>query len=416
MTSSSGASKPLGTAATALIVLGPFALGYFLSYLFRSVNAVVAPNLVSDIGLTAGELGLLTAAYLFAFAAFQLPLGLLLDRHGPRRVQAALLCCAAAGSLLFSLAEGAMTLTAARALIGLGFAGGLMSGFKAVVLWVPEPRRALANACVMAFGALGILVATVPVEIAVQAVGWRAVFLFLAAITLAVAALVFLVVPERSTAAAGGGFAGQIASLVRIYKDPAFWRLAPLLATSAGTHIGIQTLWSGPWFRDVAGFDRSGVATHLMYMAIAFLVGILLSGAVADWFVRRGVDLLTVMICFLLIFFCVELAIVLQWTSVTLLLWVVFGMTGQAAILAYPWLASYFGAELSGRANTAMNLLIFMSAFGVQYAIGEIIDLFPTTATGGYDPRGYQIGFGIFTAAQLLALIWFFLGRSRLKA
>ena len=64
----------------------------------------------------------------------------------------------------------------ARALIGLGFAGGLMSGFKAIVLWVPEPRRALANACVMSFGALGILVATVPVELAVEAVGWRAVF------------------------------------------------------------------------------------------------------------------------------------------------------------------------------------------------------------------------------------------------
>jgi predicted MFS family arabinose efflux permease len=416
LTSSSGTSKPLGATATALVVLGPFALGYFLSYLFRSVNAVVAPNLVSDIGLTAGQLGLLTSAYLFAFAVFQLPLGVLLDRFGPRRVQAALLCCAAAGSLLFSIAEGAAALTAARALIGLGFAGGLMSGFKAVVLWVREPRRALANACVMSFGALGILVATVPVEIAVQAVGWRSVFLGLAAITLGVAALVFLAVPERSANSDGEGLGRQIASLVRIYRDPAFWRLAPLLATSAGAHIGIQTLWSGPWFRDVAGFDRNGVANHLMFMAMAFLAGILLSGAVADWFVRRGVDLLTVMTGFLLVFFCAELAIVAQWTSVTLLMWVVFGMTGQAAILAYPWLASYFGAQLSGRANTAINLLVFLSAFGVQYAIGEVIDLFPTTAAGGYDPRGYQIGFGVFLALQLLALIWFFLGRSRLKA
>jgi MFS family permease len=415
LTSSSGLAKPPGAAATVLIALGPFALGYFLSYLFRSVNAVVAPNLVADIGLTAGELGLLTAAYLFAFAAFQLPLGVLLDRHGPRRVQAALLCCAAAGSLLFSLAEGAATLTVARAMIGLGFAGGLMSGFKAVVLWVPEPRRALANAGVMAFGGLGVLVATVPVEFAVQAVGWRAVFLGLAAITVGVAALIFFAVPERPTASTGGGFAGQIGALVRIYRDPAFWRLAPLLATTAGAHIGIQTLWSGPWFRDVAGFDRVGVATHLMYMAIAFLIGILLTGAVADWFVRRGVDLLTVMICFLLVFFCAEVAIVLQWTSATPLIWVVFGMTGQASILAYPWLSSYFGAGLSGRANTAMNLLIFMSAFGVQYAIGAIIDLFPTTAAGGYHPRGYQIGFGIFVAVQLLALIWYFLGRSRLR-
>ncbi len=109
----------------------------------------------------------MTSAYLFAFAAFQLPLGVLLDRFGPRRVQAALLGCAALGSLLFALGEDLATLTAARALIGLGFAGGLMSGFKAIVLWIPEPRRPLANAWVMSFGALGILVATLPVELAV---------------------------------------------------------------------------------------------------------------------------------------------------------------------------------------------------------------------------------------------------------
>ena len=129
-----------------------------------------------------------------------------------------------------------------------------------------------------------------------------------------------------------------------------------------------------------------------MAMAAAFLVGILLSGAVADWFVRRGVDLLTVMLGFLALFFCAQLAIVLQWTSLNLLMWVVFGMTGQASVLAYPWLSSFFGAALSGRANAAANLVLFLTAFGAQYAIGAIIDLFPTTASGGYDPRGYQVG------------------------
>jgi MFS family permease len=136
-------------------VLAPFALGYFLSYLFRAVNAVVGPELVADIGLSATGLGLLTTAYLFAFALFQLPLGVLLDRYGPRRVQIGLFCCAAVGSLLFSLGQDMAALSVARAMIGLGFAGGLMSGFKAVVLWVPPPRRALANACIMSFGALG---------------------------------------------------------------------------------------------------------------------------------------------------------------------------------------------------------------------------------------------------------------------
>jgi hypothetical protein len=135
---------------------------------------------------------------------------------------------------------------------------------------------------------------------------------------------------------------------------------------------------------------------------------------VADWFVRRGVDLLSVMLGFLALFLCSELAIVLQWTTFNLPMWVVFGMTGQVAVLAYPWLSSYFGAALSGRANTAMNLILFLTAFGAQYAIGAIIDLFPTTATGGYDPRGYQAGFGLFLVAQLLALIWFLLGRRAL--
>ena len=407
---------PATSTALLLSVLAPFALGYFLSYLFRAVNAVVGPDLAADLDLSAAGLGLLTSAYLFAFALFQLPLGLLLDRFGPRRVQAALLACAAAGSLLFALGQGIATLASARALIGLGFAGGLMSGFKAVVLWVPEPRRALANAAIMSFGALGILVATTPTELAVEAVGWRAVFIALAAITFAVAALIFIAVPEQSASATSERLARQVASLLGILRDPAFWRLAPLLATTAGTHIAIQTLWAGPWFRDVAGLDRIAVANHLMAMAVAFLAGILLSGAVADWFVRRGVDLLSVMLGFLVLFLCSELAIVLQWTSINLPMWIVFGMTGQAGVLAYPWLSSHFGAAQSGRATTAMNLVLFLFAFGAQYAIGAIIDLFPSGPSGGYDPRGYQVGFGVFLAAQVLALGWYLADRRSLMA
>ena len=272
-----------------------------------------------------------------------------------------------------------------------------MSGFKAVVLWVPEPRRALANAAIMSFGALGMLVATVPTELAVQAVGWRAVFVALSTITFAVAALIFLAVPERGVSTTGEGLARQIASLLRILKDGAFWRLAPLLATTAGSHIAIQTLWAGPWFRDVAGLDRIGVANYLMVVAIAFFVGILLTGAVADWFVRRGVDLLNVMLGFLVLFFLAELAIVLQWTSLNLPMWVIFGMTGQVAVLAYPWLSSHFGAGQSGRATTAMNLVLFLFAFGAQYAIGAIIDLFPTTPGGGYHPRATRSASAFFS-------------------
>ena len=299
------------SAGLAVLVLGPFALGYFMSYLYRAVNAVVGPDLVRDIGLSAGQLGLLTAFYLIAFAGFQLPLGVLLDRFGPRRVQAALIALTGLGALVFSLSHGLIGLSAGRALIGMGCAGGLMGSFKAIIVWVRPERRALANACVMAVGGLGILMATVPAEFAAREFGWRSLFLGLTILSLLAAALIYFVVPERGVAKATP-MSEQFGAVARIYADPVFWRLAPFVASTAGVNIGIQTLWAGPWLRDVAGFERAVVAEYLAMMAIAFLVGTLLSGAVADWLGRRGIGLLTVMTGFGLVFMGAELLLVLE--------------------------------------------------------------------------------------------------------
>jgi MFS family permease len=400
----------------ALLVLMPFGCGYFLSYLFRAVNAVVAPDLVAEIKLSASELGLLTAAYLLAFACFQLPLGLLLDRYGPRRVQAALLVVAAAGAALFALGNDVLMLAIARALIGVGFAGGLMSGFKAVVLWVPEARRGLANSWVMSLGAIGLLCSTAPMEWAVQLAGWRTVFSGLAAVTVLVSALILLLVPERVAAGQPDSLRQQLASLSAIYKDRAFWGLAPLLATTAGVHIGIQTLWAGPWLRDVAGLDRPAAANVLFLMAAAFFVGILISGALTDWFVRRGVSELTVLTGFLTVFLIAQACIILNVEVLRLPAWLAFGMSGQVAILAYPWLSKHFGAKRSGRANTAMNLIIFLAAFLSQSGIGAIIDRFPRLASGGYPLAAYQTGFGVFLALELLALFWYHSQLNRFRA
>ncbi len=399
-------------------VLGPFALGYFLSYLYRAVNAVVADDLVADLGLGPGALGLLTAAYLFGFAGFQLPLGVLLDRFGPRKVQASLLALAAVGAAVFAMAPGALGLSFGRMLIGIGCAGGLMAGFKAVALWVPVPRRALANAVIMAAGGLGILVATVPAEAASQAFGWRGMFLGLAGVTVVVAGLLYALVPQQAATGATAGLKDQLAALVGIYKSPAFWRIAPLVATTCGTHIGIQTLWAGPWLRDIAGLDPDGVARYLGLMAMGFLIGTLTSGAVADWLGRNGIGLLKVMTGFVS-FYLVSMAVVAFQlpgaagatgaTGATGAAWFVFGMFGQAGILAYPWMASHFGANLAGRANAAMNFLVFGVAFTCQYTIGAIIGLWPETASGGYAPEAYIVAFAVFLVIQVVALVWYLL-------
>ncbi len=401
-----------------IAALAPFGLGYFFSYLYRAVNAVVAPDLVRDIGLSAAELGLLTSAYLLSFALFQLPLGILLDRFGPRRVQAGLVATGAAGALLFAVGQDALTLTIARGIIGIGFAGGLMSSFKAVVIWVPQPRRALANACVMSMGAVGVILASAPTEWAVRLMGWRAAFGWLALVTLVVAGLILWIVPERQTPgappAAPARLGRQIADVGRIYRDPVFWALVPVLAIPAGAHIALQTLWAGPWLRDVAGLDRIAAGQHLFVMGVAFLIGILLSGVVADRLVRRGVSLLTVNTGFLVLFLASQLLIIFEGLVPPVISWSLFAMTGHTAVLAYPWLAGYFGAELSGRSNTAANLLLFGTAFAVQYAIGWAIDLYPATKAGGYDPAAYRMAFAAILALQVLALLWYLANWQRL--
>ncbi len=414
MTQSAAPPVRLSPRLIAVTALLPFALGYFLSYLFRAVNAVVAPDLVRELGLNASQLGLLTAAYLLAFALFQLPLGVLLDRYGPRKVQAALLVLAALGAALFAVGRDTVSLGLARGLIGLGFAGGLMAGFKAVVIWVPETRRALASAAVMSLGALGLIVSTAPMEMVVAAIGWRSVFVGLAGATLAVAALIFFLVPKVHATSAPAPLSAQVASVWRIMRDPAFLRLAPMLGISAGTHIAIQTLWSAPWWRDVGGLDRAGVAQQLFVIAVAFLIGILGTGALADWFVRRGTSILDVLLGFMIAFIVAQVCIVVNVLQIPS--WFLFGMLGQVAVLAYPWLSGYFGVALSGRANSTMNLFVFGLAFAAQWGMGAIIDQFPRTASGGFPLVAYQAGFGAFVGLEILGLLWYLPARKRLIA
>ena len=145
-----------------IVVFAPFVAGYYLSYLFRTINAVIAGRLVSDLQLDAAQLGLLTSVYFLTFAAVQLPLGVALDHYGPRRVQGFLLLLAASGTALFASADNVPTLLIGRALIGLGVAGGLMAGLKALVLWFPKEWLPLLNGLFIALGTTGAVTATAP--------------------------------------------------------------------------------------------------------------------------------------------------------------------------------------------------------------------------------------------------------------
>jgi MFS family permease len=392
---------PWNMVARALL---PFALGYFMSYLFRAVNQVIAPDLIGELGLAPGELGRLTAAYLFAFTLFQLPLGILLDRFGPRRVQAALLLVAALGALLFSLAENSWSLTFARGVLGLGLSGCLMSAFKANALWLPMSRVALGNATTVAMGALGVVAATRPADWLAQQIGWRPMFDILAAITLAVSALIFLSVPKDGNRAQGETLATQMRVMARVFADRVFWRVAPMVAALSGTFIAIQTLWAGRWLVDVGGLDRTSAAGVLMFMAIGFVIGSLTTGWIADWAQRRGFTIAHVVGGSFVLFAISQVLVLSEVPIHPTLPWILFGFSGQASNLGYATLAAHFGPGTAGRAQSAANLLLFAAAWGLQWGIGAILDLLPGAAEGAVDPLGYRWAFGLALVLQILAL------------
>ncbi len=389
-----------------LTALLPFAAGYFMSYLLRAVNAVVAPDLVQDLSLTPAELGLLTAAYLGAFALFQLPLGVLLDRYGPRRVQAGLLCVAALGCLAFAFAEEFLGLFAARAMIGLGFSAGLMASYKSSATWVPIERRSLANTAIMSFGALGLVVATEPTQYLVSLIGWRNAFVVFAGLILLAALFILAAAPRKDTVGEPAPLRQQFAEMLALLRTPLFWRIAPLLGLTSGVQIGVQTLWAGPWLRDVMGLSREEVGRHLLFMAAAFMVGIFTAGLIADRLGKRGIGPMQVMLGFTFLYLAAQVLIVFRVEGLMFPAWLIVAAFGQVAVLAFPWFAARIGRELAGRANASINFSMFVVAFTAQYLVGFIIGLFPASATG-YSPEGYSWALGFFLIAQVLALLWY---------
>lgn len=412
-----GPGEPRSVSAfrrTLLLVLLPFGAAYFLSGFYRSINAVIAPELVRTFALGPAELGLLTATYFLTFGLFQLPMGVLLDRFGARRVQACLVATCALGSVVFALGDSVATLAIGRGLIGLGLAGGLMAAFKVMAVWLPRQVLPMANGCFMVFGGLGILSATRPAQAALDVMPWSGIFLAMAAVAASIAAAIWLVVPEQAEEAAARPtrIADLAQGVARIYGDRQFWRYAPVNVVFFAVGSALQTLWAAPWLRDVAGYGRADIGNVLMAMAVAFAAGAVLGGLTAEAMRRRGLhEDWTVggaaVLCML-----AHAGLLLEIPWLVPVCWVAMSLTYIVVSLSYATLTNWFAPALAGRVNGCMNTLVVTGTFLCQYAIGGAIGLFPATATG-YAPDAYRVTFAVLIVLEIATFAWFLLGRPR---
>lgn len=388
---------------TALRVFLPFAFAYLLAYLLRVVNAVAGAPLSEELALSASALGLLTSVYFFGFALCQVPLGVVMDRYGARRVEGSLLVLAAAGCGLFAVASDYGELVTGRILMGVGASMCLMAPFTAYRRWFPPERLPLVVGLHMTFGAAGSALGGGPAEAVIAAFDWRTLFLMLGALVLVASMMILFVVPKRNEPGDDVRVRILVRELGRIVASRALWRVAPLSATVQAGFLGVMSLWTGPWLRQVADLSPARAALWLSIASAGLMIGFLAFGFIASWAQKRDRSM-HVFVLGALSYSAVMFGIIVLPPDVATPLWLLFSITGSVGILSYALVNQAFPASMAGRVNTALNGLVFFFAFVVQWLFGIVLEFFPDGA-GGATRQGYQVGLGLLLAAQLLAFL-----------
>lgn len=399
-----------------------FAAAYFISTLLRAVTATLAPVLSEEMHLHASDLGLLAGGYFLGFALTQLPLGALLDRHGPRKVILAFLAVAVAGCAGFALATGFTGLLMARVVIGMGVSACLMAPLTGYRRWLRPGMQLRANAWMLMTGSMGMVASTLPVQWLMPVLGWRGLFWVLAG-TLALSMLVIayavpawqarpaapVPVPMGQPAAQGQ----RPVSYGDIWRHPYFRMMVPLGLINYGGMIAVQTLWAGPWMVRVGGASAEAAAVGLFAINLCMLCSFWLWGVVTPALARRGLSTER------LIGFGMPLSLLALGTAIALgpaagwPCWAAFCVSCTCASLAQPAVAMAMPEQAAGRALSAYNLAIFSGVFAAQWGIGLAIDVLQSLGWGVV--ASFRGAMGLFLAASVVGYGLFLAGRGRLR-
>ena len=382
----------------------PFSCGYFMSYVLRNINAVLAPELTQDFSLSAAELGLLTSAFSFAFSLVQLPCGVLIDRYGARRVNAALIMLSALGCGVFAVSTSLTELVLGRALIGVGMAMCLMAAVQTFSQWFPIQRLPFATGMLLAVGGVGGILAGAPVGWVLQFVSWRTVFLVCGLMLVAASLFVQFAVPERPRAGPRQSLGTLVRGFGAIIANKTFWRINLMAAVTTSAYQGMQSLWIGPWMRDVAGYDRAATVGMISALALATTIGFAGLGTLVNQFMKRGWQPLLLYKIHAGLFITLFTSIVV-FRGGAAWLWLLLFTLGTGGVMMFTIYAQTFPVEWSGRVNTTANVFSFGGTFAAQWGIGVILDRYPVV-DGRYSPEAYQTAMLVLLGLMLAAFAW----------
>ncbi len=390
-----------------------YAYGFFQ----RVAPSVIVDDLMTTFALDATLLGTLSAAYFYTYAALQIPVGVLIDRFGPRRLLFVGALLAAAGGTLFALAGGLATALLARGLIGAGVGVAYIATLKLVGAWFPLHRFGLLAGLTLAAGTAGAIGAQLPLALAVGTFGWRPVLLVAGLAALVLAGLVLAIVRDRPPGAAspGAGSPGgatqpatHALGLAGMLARRETWLLVLVTGFTGAPLLAFAGLWGVPYLVHVQGLDRTTAASVTSIMLVSWAIGGPALGALADRLGRRSSLILVIATANCLLWLPFVLAPDLPLLLVVPLA-AALGFGGGGMIVAFAVVRSVFGVTAAGRALGIVNSAVLLFGAGMQTAFGAVLDARWDGAVAGgtrfYDAAAYGAGFVLCVAAAAIVVL-----------
>lgn len=391
---------------TAFFLIASLVAIYSISQFLRNSVGVIANDLARELSLSATQIAMLSSTFFLSFAAAQIPVGIAIDRYGPKKVMLTMAVLTMVGTLLFSVAPSAGMLIAARALMGLGCSTFLMAPLVIYARRFPPERFAALASLQLGFANFGTLAATAPLAASAAAVGWRGTFLGVVALTAILSVALIFAVPRDTRVESGreswiSAFRGVGAAL----KVRSFWRVFFVHLTAYSCFASTIGLWGGPFLSDVHGADLSARGNILLVGAAAQTIGLFGWGAMDRFWgsYKRPVmagGLMTALLLIILAVFPIDRASATVWFAL-------FGLAVAFTPILTAHGKSLFPPEITGRGITLMNIGTMGGAFLSQSVTGVLMDAVGRSSAGLYLPEGYRLVFAALAGWMLLSLVFY---------
>lgn len=382
---------------------------FFLSQLYRATNAVIADDLLNDLSLDTAGLGAITAAFFYAFALTQIPISLLLDRVGARRMMTGLSLVGIGGALLFSIAHSQGMGVVGRILLGVGMACNLMGTLKLLTLWFKPSSFGTLTGVVFSIGMAGNMAATSPLVFLVDAIGWRHSFMVIAGVNLLLVLALYLVVrdtpPSRASAQCENGPSSTgkaFAGLALLMKTRDYWIISIGTFVSYGIYAAFQTLWAGPYLMEVMGQSDMNTGHLIFLMNLGAIAGGPLWGAFSDRVLktRKGVASGGLLLLVLILLLLAGLPAGTGF-AVLVILFFAFGLIRASGLLMYVHIRELMPIEMAGTAMTGINFFTMIGPAFFLQGLGMFMQsLYPEASRGS---EAFMTSFILCACCCLLA-------------